>query len=49
MKKYFYFVLGYIAAIATIFITSCTISPLQADYDTPGHSQAFPLYVMIVE
>ena len=47
MKKYVWFVLGYITALATIFMASCTISPLQADYNTPGHSEAFPLYCKI--
>ena len=49
MKKYIYFVLGYLTCLATIFIVSCTYTPLQADYDTPGHSAAFPLYVKHVE
>ena len=49
MKKYIYFALGYMMAIITIFLASCTMTPLQADYDTPGHSAAFPLYVKIVE
>ena len=49
MKKYFYFGLGYMAAIATIFMASCTISPLQADYNTPGHSEAFPLWVKVID
>ena len=49
MKKYIWFVLGYITALASIFMASCTISPLQADYDTPGHSAAFPLYVKVVD
>ena len=48
MNKYFYFALGYMAAIATIFMASCTISPLQADYDTPGYSESYPMYVKIV-
>ena len=43
------FILGYIAALATIFLASCTISPLQANYDTPGHSKAFPIYVKVID
>tara|TARA_R100000808_G_C2080005_1_gene104226 strand:+ start:318 stop:467 length:150 start_codon:yes stop_codon:yes gene_type:complete len=49
MKKYTYFVLGYITALITLLLVSCSVSPLQANYDTPGHSKAFPLYVKIVE
>ena len=49
MKKYIWFVLGYLTALASIFMASCTISPLQADYDTPGHSEAFPLYVKVID
>ena len=49
MKKYIWFVLGYLTALATIFMASCTISPLQADYDTPGYSAAYPLYVKVID
>ena len=49
MKKYFYFLLGYIMAFMTMLFISCSYSPLQADYDTPGHSAAFPLYVKHVD
>ena len=49
MKKYTYFALGYITAIMTLLLASCTITPLQADYDTPGHSAAFPLYVKHID
>ncbi len=49
MKKYIYFVLGYLTCLVTIFVVSCSYTPLQADYNTPGHSQAFPLYVKIVD
>lgn len=49
MKKYMWFFIGYMTAIATIFIASCTITPLQADYSTPGHSEAFPLYVKVID
>ena len=49
MKKYTYFALGYITAIMTLLLASCTITPLQADYDTPGYSAAFPLYVKVID
>ena len=49
MKKYKWFILGYITALMTLLLASCTLSPLQADYDTPGHSAAFPLYVTIID
>ena len=49
MRKYLYFTLGYLTALASIFMASCTYTPLQADYDTPGHSSAFPLYVKVVD
>ncbi len=49
MKKYMYFALGYITAIMTLLLASCTISPLQADYDTPGYSASYPMFVKIVE
>ena len=49
MRKYLYFTLGYLTALASIFMASCTYAPLQADYDTPGHSAAFPLYVKHID
>ena len=49
MKKYIYFTLGYLTCLATIFVISCTYTPLQADYNTPGHSEAFPLYVKHID
>ena len=49
MKKYLYFALGYFTALVTIFMVSCTYTPLQADYNTPGHSAAFPLYVKHID
>ena len=49
MKKYIWFVLGYLTALASIFMASCTYAPLQANYDTPGHSAAFPLYVKVID
>ena len=49
MNKYMYFTLGYITALMTLFLASCTLSPLQANWDTPGHSSAYPLYVKHVD
>ena len=49
MKKYYWFFLGYITALATLFMASCTYSPLQANWDTPGHSKSFPLYVKVID
>ena len=49
MKKYMYFAMGYFTALITIFVVSCTYMPLQANYDTPGHSEAFPLWVKVVD
>ena len=49
MNKYFYFTLGYITALMTLLLASCTLSPLQADYDTQGHSETFPLYVKAID
>tara|TARA_Y100001963_G_C6596188_1_gene360301 strand:+ start:37 stop:186 length:150 start_codon:yes stop_codon:yes gene_type:complete len=49
MKNYTYFILGYIAAFLTILLASCTLSPIQANYDTPGHSSNYPLYVKVVD
>ena len=49
MKKYIWFFMGYVAALMSILLVSCTYSPLQANFDTPGHSTTFPLYVKVVE
>ena len=49
MKKYIYFALGYFTALVTIFMVSCTYTPLQADYDTPGYSASYPLYVRVID
>ena len=49
MKKYIYFALGYFTALVTILVVSCSYSPLQANWDTPGHSEAFPLYVKVID
>ena len=49
MKKYIYFALGYFTALVTILVVSCSYSPLQANWDTHGHSEAFPLYVKVID
>ena len=49
MKKYTYFILGYITALITLFLMVYSFSPLQANYTSPGHSAAFPLYVKVVK
>tara|TARA_Y100001963_G_C6578224_1_gene352118 strand:+ start:447 stop:590 length:144 start_codon:yes stop_codon:yes gene_type:complete len=46
--NYLWFFIGYMTAIGTIFLASCTISPLEAGYGEPG-SEFNPLYVKIVE
>ena len=48
MNKYFYFALGYMAAIATIFMASCTYAPLEAGSSELGSSAYNPLYVHCV-
>tara|TARA_R100000808_G_scaffold24806_1_gene58449 strand:- start:2981 stop:3133 length:153 start_codon:yes stop_codon:yes gene_type:complete len=48
-NKYFYFLLGYLTAILTAVVISCGVSPLEAEYFTPGHSETFPLYVKVVD
>ena len=49
MKKYLYFFIGYITALATIFMASCTISPLEAGSSECGDSQFNPCWVKIAE
>ena len=49
MKKYIWFLIGYIAALSTIFMASCTISPLEASNSNCGESVYNPCYVKIVE
>ena len=43
------FILGVLCMIFLVIAISCSLSPLHADYDTPGHSAAFPLYVKIID
>ena len=49
MRKYGYFILGYIAALATIFLASCTVAPLEASSSNCGEDQWNPCYVKIVD
>ena len=49
MKKYTYFTIGYLSALATIFLASCTVAPLEAGSSELGSSEWNPVYVKIVE
>ena len=49
MKKYIWFIIGYITALATIFMASCTIAPLEAGSVECGDSQYNPCWVKVVE
>ena len=49
MKKYIYFALGYITAIATILVVSCSYTPLEAGGSEVGSNEWNPMYVKIVE
>ena len=48
MKKSTYFVLGYLTALATILLASCTISPLEAGHSEIGSNKYNPLYVHVI-
>tara|TARA_Y100001963_G_C6785261_1_gene452288 strand:- start:2678 stop:2824 length:147 start_codon:yes stop_codon:yes gene_type:complete len=47
--KYYWFFIGYMTALVTIFMASCTIAPLEASNSECGDSQYNPCYVKIVE
>ena len=47
--KYFYFFLGYVVCAMTLFLVSCTISPLEASGSEIGSNKYNPIYVKIVE
>ena len=47
--KYFYFTIGYLACLVTIFIASCTVAPLEANNSSCGESSWNPCYVKIVD
>ena len=49
MKKYMYFALGYITAMATILVVSCTYTPLEAGGSNCGEESWNPCYVKIVD
>ncbi len=49
MKKYMFFTLGYITALATIFLASCTVTPLEAGSSECGENSWNPCYVKIVD
>ena len=49
MKKYIYFTLGYLTALATIFLASCTVAPLEASSSNCGEESWNPCYVKIVD
>tara|TARA_Y100000034_G_scaffold23580_1_gene27276 strand:+ start:4111 stop:4260 length:150 start_codon:yes stop_codon:yes gene_type:complete len=49
MKKYIWFVLGYLTCLATIFVVSCTYAPLEASASVCGEEVWNPCYVKIVE
>ena len=47
MKKYMYFALGYLTALVTIFVVSCTYTPLEAGSSDLGSTEWNPIYVKI--
>ena len=49
MKKYIWFFIGYLTALATIFMASCTYAPLEAGSSELGSTEWNPVYVKIVE
>ena len=49
MRKYIYFTLGYFTALVTIFVVSCTYTPLEASVGECGDSSWNPCYVKIVD
>ena len=47
--KYLYFAMGYFTALVTIFMISCTFTPLEASSSDCGDSSYNPCYVKIVD
>ena len=47
--KYMYFALGYITAMATMVVVSCSYTPLEASSSECGESQFNPCYVKIID
>ena len=44
-----WFIIGYITALDTIFMASCTVTPLEASGSNCGDSSWNPCYVKIVD
>ena len=44
-----WFIIGYITALATIFMASCTVTPLEASGSNCGDSSWNPCYVKIID
>ena len=49
MKKYLWFFIGYITALTTILMVSCSYTPLEAGSSELGSSRYNPLYVVCIE
>ena len=49
MKKYMYFVLGYLTAMVTILVVSCSYTPLEAGGSEIGSTEWNPIFVKIVD
>lgn len=49
MKIYIYFAMGYFTALVTIFVVSCSYTPLEAGGSELGSNEWNPLYVKIVD
>lgn len=48
MNKAIYFFIGYMTALLTIFMASCTIAPLEAGSSELGSSEWNPIYVHVI-
>ena len=49
MKKYMYFALGYLTAMVTILVVSCSYTPLEAGGSEIGSTEWNPIFVKIVD
>ena len=47
MKKYMYFAMGYFTALVTIFVVSCSYTPLEAGGSELGSTEWNPIYVHV--
>ena len=47
--KYYWFFIGYMTALVTIFMASCTIAPLEASNSELGSSRYNPMYVICID